>query len=136
MVLDLDVKEEIAMMYPELYRELAKGRSLCFRTLLTWILTSLYQGGIIMLMAIWLFETDFIHIVSITFTALLFNELLMVALQINTWHYLMILAELMSVFIYVASVHILKNDFGKQCNLGLSVHVHAYIAFLTVVLCR
>jgi phospholipid-translocating ATPase len=39
-----------------------------------------------MLLSIWLFENEFVNIVSISFTALIFNELLMVALEIQTWH--------------------------------------------------
>lgn len=43
-------------------------------------------GGAIMIMSIVLFEDEFINIVSISFTALILNELLMVALEINTWY--------------------------------------------------
>lgn len=39
-----------------------------------------------MVLSILLFEDEFIHIVSISFTALIFNELLMVALEIQTWY--------------------------------------------------
>jgi phospholipid-translocating ATPase len=39
-----------------------------------------------MIMSIVLFEDEFINIVSISFTALILNELLMVALEINTWY--------------------------------------------------
>ena len=42
-------------------------------------------GGAIMMLAVWLFDTEFVHIVSISFTALVLNELLMVALEIRTW---------------------------------------------------
>jgi phospholipid-translocating ATPase len=38
-----------------------------------------------MMLAIWLFENEFLNVVCITFTALIFNELLMVALEIQTW---------------------------------------------------
>jgi phospholipid-translocating ATPase len=38
-----------------------------------------------MLLSIWLFENEFVNIISIkSFTALIFNELLMVALEIQT----------------------------------------------------
>ena len=60
-----------------------------------------------------LFEADFIHIVSITFTALILTELLMIALTVRTWHYLMIVAEFISLAIYVASLVILRNYFGQ-----------------------
>ncbi|CAO0801356.1 unnamed protein product [Mucor circinelloides] len=111
LVLDQDVSEEIAMMYPELYKDLTKGRSLSYRTFFTWLLISVYQGGAIMILSIILFEDEFIHIVAISFTALIFNELLMVALEINTWHRFMILAELITVLIYFGSMWLLPTYF-------------------------
>jgi len=96
LVLDKDVSSEIAMTYPELYKDLTKGRSLNFKSFFMWVLISTYQGGIIMYGAFFLFEEEFIHIVSITFTALILTELLMVALTVRTWHYIMVLCELLS----------------------------------------
>jgi phospholipid-translocating ATPase len=42
-----------------------------------------------MIMSLVLFETEFLHIVSISFTALILNELIMVALEITTWYVLL-----------------------------------------------
>lgn len=42
-------------------------------------------GGAIMIMSLVLFENEFLNIVSISFTALVLNELIMVALEITTW---------------------------------------------------
>lgn len=39
-----------------------------------------------MIMSLVLFESEFLHIVSISFTALILNELIMVALEITTWY--------------------------------------------------
>lgn len=44
LVLDKDVSGEIALKYPELYKELSKGRSLSFKTFYMWVLISIYQG--------------------------------------------------------------------------------------------
>lgn len=85
LVLDRDVSESIAMLYPELYKDLTKGRKLSAKTFTTWLMISVYQGGAIMIASLLLFETDFINIVSISFTALILNELIMVALEITTW---------------------------------------------------
>ena len=63
--------------------------------------------------ALLLFEDEFIHVVSISFTALILTELLMVALSIRTWHWLMVLAEFLSLAIYMAALVILKDFFGK-----------------------
>uniref|UniRef100_A0A8C7GXU2 Phospholipid-transporting ATPase n=1 Tax=Oncorhynchus kisutch TaxID=8019 RepID=A0A8C7GXU2_ONCKI len=104
LVLDKDVKSEVAMLYPELYKDLLKGRPLSFKTFLIWVLISIYQGSIIMYGALLLFESEFVHIVAISFTSLILTELLMVALTIQTWHWLMIVAELLSLACYIASL--------------------------------
>ncbi|CAI9585390.1 unnamed protein product [Staurois parvus] len=41
LVLDQDVKPETALLYPELYKDLTKGRSLSFKTFLIWVLISI-----------------------------------------------------------------------------------------------
>ena len=41
-----------------------------------------------MIMSLALFENEFLNIVSISFTALVLNELIMVALEITTWYVL------------------------------------------------
>ena len=38
-----------------------------------------------MIMSLVLFENEFLNIVSISFTALILNELIMVALEVTTW---------------------------------------------------
>lgn len=111
LVLDQDVKPDMAMLYPELYKDLTKGRSLSFKTFLVWVLISIYQGGILMYGALVLFESEFVHVVAISFTALILTELLMVALTIRTWHWLMVVAEFLSLGCYVASLAFLNEYF-------------------------
>lgn len=111
LVLDQDVGPEMALLYPELYKDLTKGRSLSFKTFLTWVLISIYQGGILMFGALLLFECEFVHVVAISFTALVLTELLMVALTVRTWHWLMACAELLSLGCYVASLAFLNEYF-------------------------
>lgn len=111
LVLDQDVKPEMALLYPELYKELTKGRSLSFKTFLVWVLISIYQGGILMYGALVLFESEFVHVVAISFTALVLTELLMVALTVRTWHWLMVVAEFLSLGCYMASLAFLNEYF-------------------------
>ncbi|XP_066259510.1 probable phospholipid-transporting ATPase IIB isoform X1 [Euwallacea similis] len=114
LVLDQDVSPEIALTYPELYKDLAKGRSLSYKTFFIWVLVSIYQGGVIMYGALLLFEDEFIHIVAISFTSLILTELIMVALNIRTWHCLMILAEFFSLALYGLSLIILHDYFDAE----------------------
>ncbi|KAG8442282.1 hypothetical protein GDO86_011181 [Hymenochirus boettgeri] len=131
LVLDQDVKPETALLYPELYKDLTKGRSLSFKTFLIWVLISIYQGGILMFGALVLFESEFVHVVAISFTALILTELLMVALTIRTWHWLMIVAEFFSLGSYVASLAFLNEYFGLgRVSLGAFLDV-AFITTLT-----
>lgn len=111
LVLDLDITEEMAILYPELYKELLKGREVTFKTFFKWLMISTYQGASIMMLAMALFESHFIHIVMITFTALVVNEWAMVALETTRWHWLMAVATVASMTIYGVSVVVLRDDF-------------------------
>lgn len=43
-------------------------------------------GAAIMIMSLVLFENEFLYIISISFTALILNELITVVLEITTWY--------------------------------------------------
>lgn len=64
--------------------------------------------------ALILFEDEFIHIVAISFSALILTELIMVALTIRTWHRLMVIAEIFSFLLYVFSLLIFRQYFGER----------------------
>ncbi|KAF8900131.1 aminophospholipid-transporting P-type ATPase [Gymnopilus junonius] len=119
LVLDRDVNEDLALLYPELYKELTKGRALSFKTFFQWLMISLYQGAAIMIMSLVLFETEFLHIVSISFTALILNELIMVALEITTWHPYMVISEIVTLFFYVISIAFLPAYFDLSFVISL-----------------
>jgi len=111
LVLDRDVNEDVALLYPELYKDLTKGRVLSYKTFFTWLEISLYQGSAIMIMSLILFENEFLNIVSISFTALILNELIMVALEITTWHVYMVIAEIVTLLLYAGSIVFLTEYF-------------------------
>eukprot|EP00922_Rhytidocystis_sp_ex-Travisia-forbesii_P058264 GHVS01086149.1.p1 GENE.GHVS01086149.1~~GHVS01086149.1.p1 ORF type:complete len:801 (-),score=129.08 GHVS01086149.1:318-2720(-) len=111
MVLDVELQESIVFMYPELYRSLKSGRIMSSKTFFQWVWKSIYQGAVIMMGAIVLFENSFTNIISITFTSLILSELLNVASEIQTWHPLMIASQICTVIIYVFSMFILRSYF-------------------------
>lgn len=81
-----------------------------------------------MLLSLLLFESEFLHIVAISFTALVINELIMVALEITTWHTYMVLSELGTALVYFGSMAILPEYFGKD-------HGGATLTLQTCALC-
>eukprot|EP01006_Ploeotia_vitrea_P034800 TRINITY_DN65800_c6_g3_i1.p1 TRINITY_DN65800_c6_g3~~TRINITY_DN65800_c6_g3_i1.p1 ORF type:complete len:1115 (-),score=98.08 TRINITY_DN65800_c6_g3_i1:221-3409(-) len=118
LVLDKDVTEENVLLFPELYSELQKGRALSVKTFLTWMWIATYQGGIIMALAIVLFESSFLQIVSITFTALILTELIMVGMEMHKRTMLVFLvAELVSVIAYLLSIIMLPTYFDRHFML-------------------
>ncbi|RDB17601.1 putative phospholipid-transporting ATPase IIB [Hypsizygus marmoreus] len=130
LVLDRDVNEDLALLYPELYKELTKGRALSYKTFFQWLMISLYQGAAIMIMSLVLFENEFLHIVSISFTALVLNELIMVALEITTWHIYMVVSEIATLFFYVISIAFLPEyfDLSFVVTLGFAWKVAVIVA--------
>ncbi|KZV75842.1 phospholipid-translocating P-type ATPase [Peniophora sp. CONT] len=111
LVLDRDVSEDVALGYPELYKELTKGRALSYKTFFMWLFVSLYQGSAIMLASLALFETEFLNVVAISFSALIFNELIMVALEVTIWHRWMIISLVATACIYAGSMFLLPEYF-------------------------
>ncbi|RPA78418.1 phospholipid-translocating P-type ATPase [Ascobolus immersus RN42] len=113
LVLDRDVDEREAGLYPELYRELTAGTSLSYKTFFVWLLISIYQGTALQgLSQFFVPLTDFKRMVSVGFTALIINELCMVALEITTWHRYMVLAEVGTFAVFMASVPLLGEYFA------------------------
>ncbi|KAI0407351.1 phospholipid-translocating P-type ATPase [Xylaria palmicola] len=114
LVLDRDVDENVANLYPELYKELTSGRSLSYRTFFVWVLVSVYQGAAIQGLAQLLTEVDGPRMVAVSYSVLVLNELLMVAIEITTWHLVMILCIVGTFLVYVGSVPFLGGYFDLE----------------------
>ncbi|KAE8388239.1 hypothetical protein BDV23DRAFT_159608 [Aspergillus alliaceus] len=115
LVLDRDVDEHLANLYPELYKELKSGRSLSYRSFFTWVLISVYQGAVIQGLSQILLDTiSGPRLISVSFTALVINELLMVAIAITTWHPVMIFSLLGTALLYAATVPFLGEYFDLE----------------------
>lgn len=131
LVLDTDVDEGLANLYPELYKELTTGASLSYRTFFIWVLVSIYQGGIIQgLSQILVGSVDSDRMVSVSFTVLVINELIMVAFEVVTWHWIMIVSLLGTMAIFLGSIPFLGGyfDLGYVWSWGFVWRVTAISA--------
>lgn len=108
-VFDEDTTQSAVLRFPNLYQILQKGRVLSTKTFLIWCFKSIYQGTVIMLGAVLLFEKVYINIVSITFTALIFAEILNVYLELHKFHYFMLVSFVFTLSIYLLSMVFLQN---------------------------
>jgi phospholipid-translocating ATPase len=136
LVLDRDVDENLALLYPELYKELTLGKTLSYKTFLVWVLVSIYQGTLSFFISIRLVSGCVImtlsnilvgiqmeyqlKLLAVSYTVLIVNELVMIALEINTWHVYMIDGEIASIACYFISVPFLGDYFGKPPSLDVA----------------
>ncbi|KAI0560620.1 phospholipid-transporting ATPase IIA [Gracilaria domingensis] len=118
LILDEDVSEHAADTYPELYKDLQKGRSLNLKTFLIWVFKSIYQGTMIMVFSVYVLWDDeyftTLHLSAISFTSLILTELLMVAFEVHSWHWMMFAAELCSLAFYGAAIFVLQDTFDQS----------------------
>ena len=120
LVLDKDVDEGLAKLYPELYKELTEGRSLSQRTFFAWVLVSIYQGSLIQGLSQILVGVEGPRMVSVSFTVLVINELVMVAFAVTTWHALMVFSILATALLYLASIPFLGAYFDLSYVLTVA----------------
>ena len=119
LVLDKDVDEDLANLYPELYKELTSGRSLSYRTFFVWVFVSIYQGCLIQGLSQVLTEVDGPKMVAVSYTVLVLNELLMVAIEITTWHWVMVVSIVGTFLMFVCSIPFLGGYFDLRFLLTL-----------------
>ena len=84
LVLNKDVDARLVNLYPELYQELTTGTALSYKTLSIWIAVLTYQGGIIQGLSQLLTSHGGLRMVSVSFTTLSLDELILVAFEIVT----------------------------------------------------
>ena len=94
-LLDRDTDLSNVMKFPALYKALLRGRELSTKNFLWWIFKSIFQAGVIMFGAIFLFEQNiYLKIVTVTFSVLIFVEILNVYTEIQKFHKVMIISLL------------------------------------------
>ena len=127
LIFDQDVSWRQVFDYPLLYKVLQRGREMSPKTFLLWVWMSLFQGSVIIMLAITLFETSFFEIVTITFTALILIEMLNVVTAINRLHRVIVGSLAVSVFSYSFCLLFLR-DYLMLCE----VHWEFFIKVLVI----
>lgn len=120
LVLDSDIAESVVLMFPELYENLRSGRILSIKTFLIWFWISIFQGAVVMLGAMALFEDSLLSLVAIVCTSLFILEMLNISAEITTWHPLMIVSIICTVLVYFYSILILRNYFDLAFIMTIS----------------
>lgn len=112
LIFDNDVDRETAMKYSILYRTLQKGRELTVKTFFLWLWKSIYQAFVIVFLNLAFFDEPFRDFVSISFSTLIFVQLLNSFAETHTYNLISMVSIGSSVLIYVLSFFFFKNYFG------------------------
>ena len=137
LTLDCDIDEHLTRLYPELYRELTLGKALSYKTFFMWVLISLYQGVVIQLLSQKFDGIDpstFKIMVALLFSALVYNELIMVGLQINKWNRIMMLTIIITFMIYVGSIPFLGDYYDLDYVTSFSYIWHTAVILVVSLL--
>ena len=130
-LLDQDVKIEHVLKFPSLYKVLLKGRELNLKSFLWWLFKSIFQSCIIMFGSIIFFKnTIFLNIVTYSFTGLIYLEILNVYMEINKFHWFMLVALFATFLVYTLCILFMKNVFDTSAMDFLSL---LYIFIMAVV---
>jgi phospholipid-translocating ATPase len=109
-LVDKDTHKKNVMSFPALYKALLRGRELSVKTFLWWVFKSIYQAGVIMIGSVYLFEDNlFLKIVSVTFSVLIFVEILNVYTEIKEFHWFMGLALIGTAVTYSLTLIFFKS---------------------------
>lgn len=84
------------------------------KTFCIWLWKSIYQGTCIIMMGLFMFRDSFANIVMITFTSLIFIEILNVYTQVHRLSFRMMLMQVASALVYFISVILLHEYFDLQ----------------------
>ena len=100
-LLDQDINRENVLKFPPLYKVLLKGRELNFKNFLWWFFKSIFQSTVLMFGSIFLFKNlIFLKIVTVSFTCLIYLEILNVYMEIKKFHKFMIISLIGTFIVY------------------------------------
>jgi phospholipid-translocating ATPase len=124
-------RDKAVGLYPELYRDLSKGRSLSFKSFFVWLAQGVWSGSAIMLGCVLLFDASFYATVAVSFTCLIVTELVTLLFTITRWYAIMVASEALSLLVYAASLLFLRKYF--DLSFILSTEFAWKVAAITAV---
>ena len=109
-LLDYDIDSKNVFKCPSLYKALLKGRELSMKVFISWLWKSIFQATVIMIGSILAFEENiYLKIVTVTFTELIFAEILNVYSSIKSINRPITVILFLSLLVYILSLLFLRS---------------------------
>ena len=109
LISDEDLTYKEVRDHPLLYRELQRGRYLNFKAFCIILMKSMFQGAVIILMTVTIFQSNILDIVTICFTSLILTELLNTISMVSSVTFRLIWCLLISMLTYYLSIVYFKE---------------------------
>lgn len=109
MIFDEDIPKHQAFNYPQLYKLIQEGGELTFKIFFIWVFKAIFQGSVVIMLTLYLFDHSFLQIMTITFTSLLMIEYLTVILVVRTWHKMIVIGLLLSLSSYLLCLFFFRD---------------------------
>ena len=134
-LLDQDVDKKNVLNFPNLYKILLKGREINLKNFLWWLFKAIIQASIIMFGSFFMFpDKIFLKIVTCSFTALVYLEILNIYTEINKLHWFMVFSLLGTCAIYTLTLAFLNNYldiyFVIRKNIFWKIIVVSFVAWI------
>ncbi|KRZ40142.1 putative phospholipid-transporting ATPase IIB, partial [Trichinella pseudospiralis] len=111
LVLNRDTKESSLLLYPELYKEFKSVRLVSWKSFVKWVATSGFQA-IAIVFIMHRLECESSEVETVAFSALIFNELLMVFFFIDMWNWLIFLFTVLSLITFLLTLFFVDELFN------------------------
>ena len=134
LIFDYFIDDKTVIAFPELYVLCQKGRFFSPKTFIKWICLALYQGSAIIFLTVAVFGVEGIderHFQSISFTAMLLTEFVLVAIEVNHFNIISFISEIGSLAIFIITMFILPEAFDIPFIFTLNFFWK--ITFLTLI---
>jgi phospholipid-translocating ATPase len=112
LIFDEDIDRKNAFQFANLYKDLRRGNELTVKTMLGWIWRSMFQGYMIVVLNVVLFEEPYLDFVGIAFTSLIFVQLFNIITEVHHWNRILVITTLLSAVVYVVTIYFWAGLFG------------------------
>jgi phospholipid-translocating ATPase len=118
-IMDSDITPEISCEHPKLYETLQKGKEFSLKSFFIWVIISIYQGSLILMLSVWVFHSASTNIVTNAFTCLILCEYLNILTTLHKVQALSIVCLVLNFGVYVLSI-VLMRQYLNMASLTLT----------------
>ncbi|CAL5996369.1 Phospholipid-transporting_ATPase IA [Hexamita inflata] len=125
-----DVDYSVTMMYPELYKNLLKGRLLNIKTFFIWNSVAIFGSIVLIFASLHFVQNNFANLVLVSFSALTLVQLELICLTVQRWSWWMVITQILSILVYWISLFVQLDTFNFDYIMSGEYYLETFLVFL------